>query len=91
MSDKRFINIRTTYHKMCSLARKSFLFENDDAINKRFTNRVTQSVLGNTKPSLSRTALESSGRTKRIGLRNSYYGPSNLVSKSLVLQSPERQ
>ena len=32
--------------KQCvRLSRKSFLFKNDDAINKRFTNRVTRSVL----------------------------------------------
>ena len=38
----------------------------------------------NTKPSLLRTALASSGRTKKIGRRISWYGPSNPVSKSLL-------
>ena len=36
------------------------------------------------KPSLLRMALTSSGRTKRIRLRISWYGPSNPISKSLI-------
>ena len=46
MPDKRFVNIRTTYHTLCSRSQEScFCLKNDDAINKRFTNRVTRSVL----------------------------------------------
>ena len=39
-------------NNMCRSCKKSFLFENDDACNKRFTNRATRFVLGNMRPDL---------------------------------------
>ena len=44
--DKLFVNIRTRSKQCVGLARKSFLFEKIMMpLNKRFTNRVTRSVL----------------------------------------------
>ena len=44
--DKRFVNIRTTYQTTCRLCKKLiFVSKKNDAINKRFIHRVTQSVL----------------------------------------------
>ena len=51
--------------KPCSIGVKAF--ENDDTINELFTNQVTLSVIENTKPSLSCTALASSERTETPG------------------------
>ena len=83
ITDTRFVNIRKPRTKQSvSFARKLFLFKkNDDATNKRFTNRVTRCV----RKKSGSYFLASSGGTKKIGLRISQYGPSNPVSKLLLL------
>ena len=80
MPDKRGVNVRTTYHTMCEALQGScFYLKNDDAVNKRFTNRVTRSVLE--IRSLHFYARPSQARAVR---KRSWYEPSNPVSKSLV-------
>ena len=63
---------------------KSFLFKNDDAINKRFTNWVTRSVLEIRSPHFYARPSQARAVQKNIALRISQCGPSNPVSKSLV-------
>ena len=55
--------------------------------NKRFTNRVTRSVLEIRSPHFYARPSQARAVKKKIGLRISQYGPSNPVSKTLECHS----